>query len=172
MKLSRGVEWAVHCAVILAQADPGVPVPRHVLAGCYDLPESYLAKTLKSLVRVGVFAATSGPRGGFHLARPAARITILDIVEAVEGSAPTFSCAEIRQRGACALPAEWCSRPCPIAQVMIDADAAWRTSLRSVTVLDIADKLPTWSRRRTRHWLEDQTTPPPPPPVTQNRARE
>lgn len=173
MKLSRGVEWAVHCAVILALADPGVPAPRHVLAGYHDLPEAYLAKTLKSLVRAGVLAATSGPKGGFYLARPADRITVLDIVEAVEGSGPTFICAEIRQRGACALPPERCTLPCPVAQVIYDADAAWRDSLRSVTVADIADKLPTWSRRRTRSWLDDPTKPlAPPPPVTRSRASE
>lgn len=173
MKLSRGVEWAVHCALILAQGDPGVPTPRHVLAGYHDLPEAYLAKTLNSLVRARVFAATSGPKGGFYLARPADRITFLDIVEAVEGTAPTFTCAEIRQRGACALPAERCTLPCPVAQVMYDADAAWRDSLRSVTVADVAGKLPTWTRRRTRRWLDDPTKPlPPPPPVSRTRASD
>lgn len=173
MKLSRGVEWAVHCAVILAVADADVRASRHVLAAYHDLPEAYLAKTLNSLVRGRVFAAVSGPKGGFHLARPAGEITVLDIVEAVEGSAPTFTCAEIRQRGACALPPERCTSACPIAQVMYDADAAWRDSLRSVTVADIADKLPAWTRRRIHSFLDDPAKPLPPlPPVTRTRASE
>ncbi|MEU0738027.1 Rrf2 family transcriptional regulator [Streptomyces sp. NPDC006134] len=159
MKLSQGVEWAVHCCVLLVQAEEGEAVSRTTLAGYYGLPVAYLAKHLKSLVQGGVLVATSGPRGGFRLARPAARITVLDVVEAIEGTAPPFVCTEIRQRGACALPADRCTGPCGVAQVMYDADRAWRDSLRAVTVADLAGRLPADLRERARSWLRDPSAP-------------
>ena len=165
MKLSQGVEWALHCTLMLAQAEEGTVAPRRTLAGFFDLPEAYLAKHLKSLVQAGILTATSGPRGGFRLARPATRITVLDVVEAIEGTAPPFICAEIRQRGACAVPAEKCTAPCPVARVMHDAERAWRQSLRSVTLAALSDQLPNTSRDRTRAWIKDPATPLPPYPI-------
>ncbi|MEV1027066.1 Rrf2 family transcriptional regulator [Streptomyces sp. NPDC050264] len=162
MKLSQGVEWAVHCCLLLIQAQPGTAVPRTTLAGYYGLPDAYLAKHLKSLSAAGVLLATSGPRGGFRLARDPKEISVLDVVEAVEGAAPAFVCTEIRQRGACALPAERCTTPCGIAQVMGDADQAWRQSLKSVTIADLGDRLAPELQQRARAWLQDPTAPLPP----------
>jgi Rrf2 family protein len=159
MKLSQGVEWAVHCCVLLAHADEQEAVPRTTLAGYYGLPVAYLAKHLKSLVQAGVLTATSGPRGGFRLARSADRITVLDVVEAIEGTAPSFVCTEIRQRGACAIPAARCAGPCGVARVMDDADRAWRDSLRRTTVADLVDRLPADLRERARAWLRDPSAP-------------
>jgi Rrf2 family protein len=164
MKLSQGVEWALHCALMLAQAEKGAVAPRRTLAGFYDLPEAYLAKHLKGLVHAGVLTATSGPRGGFRLARPATEITVLDVVEAVEGNASLFTCTEIRQRGGCAVPAEKCTTPCLVARVMHDAELAWRESLRAVTLAELAGQLPSISRARTRAWIEDPAAPLPPYP--------
>ncbi|WP_327670297.1 MULTISPECIES: Rrf2 family transcriptional regulator [unclassified Streptomyces] len=166
MKLSQGVEWGVHCCVLLVQAPPGAAVRRSTLAGYYGLPEAYLAKHLKSLAAAGVLTATSGPRGGFRLARDPKDITVLDVVEAVEGSAPAFVCGEIRQRGACAIPPERCTGPCGVAQVMYDADRAWRESLRAVTVADLSGGLSETVRSRGRAWLADPTAPLPPFPQT------
>ncbi|MEV0704223.1 Rrf2 family transcriptional regulator [Saccharopolyspora sp. NPDC050389] len=165
MKLSQGVEWALHCALALVNAEAGAPASRRTLAGFYDLPEAYLAKHLKSLVQAGVLIATSGPRGGFRLARRPEQITVLDVVEAIEGATPSFVCTEIRQRGACAIPAERCTGPCTVAQVMYDADRAWRSSLGSVTLADLAGRLPAWSHARTKAYLADPATPLPPPPL-------
>ncbi|MFE1949391.1 MULTISPECIES: RrF2 family transcriptional regulator [Streptomyces] len=162
MKLSQGVEWALHCCVLLVQAEPGAAVPRTTLAGYYGLPDAYLAKHLKSLAAAGVLIATSGPRGGFRLARDPKDITVLDVVEAVEGSAPPFVCTEIRQRGACAVPADRCEGPCGVAQVMYDADRAWRDSLRSATVAGLSDSLPAALHERARAWLKNPSAPLPP----------
>src|SRR4029453_11700566 len=99
MELSEGVEWSVHCTWLLALTPPREALPSRRLAEFYALPPAYLSKLLKSLVRAGILSATSGPRGGFRLARPPGDITVLDIVEAVAGNAFAFRCMEIRQRG-------------------------------------------------------------------------
>jgi len=51
----------------------------------YDIPLEYLLKILQQLVRVNVLRSKRGPRGGFSLAGPAKKITMLQIIEAVDG---------------------------------------------------------------------------------------
>ena len=148
MKLSQGVEWGLHAVTLLALAPPGGTVRRDALAGHYGLPEAYLAKHLQAMTRAGVLHATTGPKGGYRLARPAEDITVLAVVEAIDGASPPFVCQEIRQGGTSALTPDECRRPCLIKTVMGKADDAWRASLRGVTVADLAAGLPSRLRRR------------------------
>jgi Rrf2 family protein len=140
----------LHSVALLAQAPPGMAVSRRVLAEHYGLPEPYLAKPLKALVRAGILTASSGPNGGFRLARRADDITVLDIVEAVEGTSPPFICQEIRQQGTAALPPAECRSPCAMATMMDRAHEAWRASLRGVTVADLVKGTPKKVRDRNR----------------------
>src|SRR5437879_12559729 len=106
MRLSQGVEWTLHCVTLLALTPGGVPIRREQLAGHYGLPEAYLAKHLQAATKAGILRATPGPKGGYRLGRAATDITLLDVVEAIEGSARPFTCQEIRQQGTGALPPE------------------------------------------------------------------
>lgn len=142
MKLSFGVEWMLHSVALLALAPSGTSVSRRTLAEHYELPDAYLAKHLKSLVRNGILVATSGPHGGFKLARPPEDITALEIVDAVEGTAAPFVCQEIRQRGRAAASPSECQRPCGISLVMERAQQSWRTSLAGVSVVDLMRTTP------------------------------
>ncbi|HET6193736.1 MAG TPA: Rrf2 family transcriptional regulator, partial [Trebonia sp.] len=114
---------------------------------------AYLAKQLQSLVRAGVLTAVTGPRGGFRLARPADQITMLQVVEAVDGGSPFYTCNEIRQKGRAASPPEQCREACGLAAKMAEAEAAWRQSLRTVTIADIVASLPSGVPERTRALL-------------------
>jgi Rrf2 family protein len=51
----------------------------------YNIPLEYLLKILQQLVRANVLRSKRGPRGGFFLARPSDGITLLEIIEAVDG---------------------------------------------------------------------------------------
>jgi Rrf2 family protein len=136
MKMSGGVEWALHCAFALTAADRPVPAAR--LAEMHDVSPTYLAKQLQALSRAGLIHSVQGHSGGYELSRPPSEITVLDVVEAVDGAQPAFVCTEIRQRGPLAAPPEACDAPCAVHRVMMTADAAWRASLRAVTVADLA----------------------------------
>jgi Rrf2 family protein len=135
--MSGGVEWALHCCVVLTTAREPVPAAR--LAELHDVSGSYLAKQLQSLARAGLIHSVQGHAGGYALTREPADITVLDVVEAVDGGRPAFACTEIRRRGPLAAPDEACTTPCAINRAMTAADEAWRSSLRSVTVADLAD---------------------------------
>jgi Rrf2 family protein len=149
VKLPTSTEWVLHCATTLAQLEPGATASAVQLAEYYDLPAPYLAKQLQALVRAGVLAASTGPRGGFRLARPASGITLLQIVEAVDGASAPYECREIRQQGRGALPPEDCRRTCILAEKMAEAHDAWRRSLAAVTLADILATLPASAPTRT-----------------------
>ena len=154
MKLSQGVEWGLHCAILLAQAPGRQLLRRDALAAHYGLPEAYLAKHLQAMAHAGVLQATSGPKGGYRLARDAAEISVLDVVQAVQGTAEPFVCQEIRQRGTGASDPADCLAPCAVAVVMRNAHNAWRASLRSVTIADLVAGLPVPVRERTQRQFE------------------
>lgn len=139
--MSQGVEWGLHVCLDLAWSGADRAITATRLAELHDLPPSSLTKVLQHLARAGLVASTSGPTGGFVLARPAADITFLDVVEAIEGRADAFRCTELRSRGPRPAPAPSLRIPCEIASVMAGADAAWRASLAATTVADVADQV-------------------------------
>jgi Rrf2 family protein len=136
VKFSTGVEWALHCCVVLSQA--AGPVPNARLAELHGVSKTYLAKHLQALARAGLVRPTEGRDGGYLLTREPEEITVLEVVQAVEGDGPAFRCTEIRQQGLLAAPPERCRSACGIAKVMAGAEEAWRTSLAGVTIADLA----------------------------------
>ena len=157
MKMSGGVEWAVHCCVVLSQANG--PVPAQRLADYHGVSPTYLAKHLQGLSRAGLVASTEGRVGGYALTRPPEEITVLDVVLAIEGSEPAFRCTEIRQNGPFPATAQQCRRPCGVARAMYAAEDAWRASLAGVSIADLAagveqDNGPK-TFARLRGWLAD-----------------
>ncbi|WIX76870.1 Rrf2 family transcriptional regulator [Amycolatopsis carbonis] len=134
--MSGGVEWALHCCVVLTSVDEPAPAAR--LAQLHDVSPSYLAKQLQALSGAGLIRSVQGKAGGYILARSPGSITVLDVVEAVDGPSPAFVCTEIRQRGPLATPPEACTAPCAIARTMAGAEQAWREALRAVSIADLA----------------------------------
>ena len=153
MKLPASTEWVLHCTTTLAQLQPGDTASAKQLAEYYDLPAPYLAKQLQAMVKAGLLAATTGPRGGFRLARPASEITLLQLVEAVDGAVAPYECREIRQRGRGALPPEDCRDTCILARKMAEAHDAWRRQLAATTLAGILSELPPSAPARTRSRL-------------------
>ncbi|AXH00732.1 Rrf2 family transcriptional regulator (plasmid) [Deinococcus wulumuqiensis] len=153
MKLSQGVEWCLHAVVLLGQFPQGTALPRTLMAQHHGLPDDYLAKYLKQLVRAGVLMASTGPRGGYRLARPAERITAWEVIEAIEGGQSFFHCQEIRQCGTGAARPEECTEPCAIHQMMHSAFLTWKDQLSQTTVADLVQQVPEHVRERNRQGL-------------------
>jgi len=157
VKISGGVEWVVHCCVVLSQA--AEPVSAQRLADYHGVSRTYLAKHLQLLSRAGLVTSTEGRVGGYALTRAAEEITVLDVVLAIEGKEPAFRCTEIRQNGPFPATAQQCRRPCGIARAMYAAEDAWRASLAGVTIADLAAGVETDNGpkvfTRLRGWLAD-----------------
>jgi Rrf2 family protein len=153
VKLRESVEWLLHSAATLAQLAPDESASAAQLADYYGVPAPYLAKQLQELVRAGLLHATPGPRGGYRLARPADDITILELVEAIDGVAAPYRCREIRQQGRGSLRPEDCQQTCILASTMAAAHQAFRDSLAAVTLADILATLPSTAPARTRRLL-------------------
>lgn len=139
MKLGDGVEQAIHVTALLAGLPQGAVMSAGALAEFHGVSVSYLLKHLQSLSGAGMLETVPGPQGGYRLARAPDRISLLDIVLAVEGPEPAFRCKEIRKQGPGAdkVSAALLRPPCQINAAMLRAEQAWRAELRRVMIADI-----------------------------------
>jgi Rrf2 family protein len=86
LKFTRAASYAVHALVYMAnQKQQSKPVASHHIAEARGIPERFLLKVLKPLVSTRVLLSIKGPNGGYRLARPANEISLLEVLEAVEG---------------------------------------------------------------------------------------
>ena len=85
MNLSHASTHAVTALVYLIWEKPSAPVAARRIAKAEGIPESLLERTLHPLAAAGILRSVKGPNGGYRLARPPKDITLLEIVEAVEG---------------------------------------------------------------------------------------
>ncbi len=158
--MNEGVEWAVHSCLNLAWLGEDRAVPAAKLAAFYELPAAYLNKQLQALARAGIVTSTSGPRGGFRLARPPEEITLMDVVAAIEGPDEAFRCTEIRHRGGSGSRSR-SETPCAVHTSMRKAELAWRRELASQSIADIAATVDDHSpaaAERVRRWFGDTRT--------------
>jgi Rrf2 family protein len=84
MRVSAKVDYALRAGAELAAAG-GDPVKREAIAGAQKIPIQFLEQILLALKRAGIVRARRGPEGGYWLARPAAEVTLAEIIRAVEG---------------------------------------------------------------------------------------
>ena len=96
MKISRSTGYALIAVGFLAQQGRNGAVLAQKISKAYDIPLEYLLKILQQLVKSDVLRSKRGPRGGFYLARPANEITLLDIIEAVDG--PMITSAHLAEQ--------------------------------------------------------------------------
>jgi Rrf2 family protein len=136
MKMNEGVEWALHSCVNLCWI-PGETVTAKKLAAFYELPTAYLNKQLQALSRAGIMSSTSGPKGGFQLAKQPEDITLLDVVVAIDGPEDAFRCTEILKAGPGADPKADYRKTCLVAGSMRRAELVYRRELAARTIADL-----------------------------------
>jgi len=86
MKLSRTFTYAVQAVLELSRAEPGQTLTCKELADRGKMPERFLLQILRSLVTKGLLRSNRGVHGGYRLNCPAEEISLLDVLEAVEGN--------------------------------------------------------------------------------------
>ncbi|HDZ68815.1 MAG TPA: Rrf2 family transcriptional regulator [Phycisphaerales bacterium] len=85
MKISRSTGYALLAVGYLAQHKGEGIILSQTISKEYNIPLEYLLKILQQLVRANVLRSKRGPRGGFSLAKSAKKITMLQVIEAVDG---------------------------------------------------------------------------------------
>jgi len=85
MRISRSTGYAILAVGYIAKHREKSIILSQSISKEYDIPLEYLLKILQQLVRANVLRSKRGPRGGFSLAKPTKKITMLQIIEAVDG---------------------------------------------------------------------------------------
>lgn len=134
------VEYALHCVIWLIDHRISAASSKD-LADLQGVPPAMLAKIMPKLEKAGVVVSKSGIAGGYALAREPVSISVLEIVDAVEGNRRVFDCKEVR-RG-CVLfggqPPLWStSGVCGIHAVMLRAEKQMRLELARTSLADLA----------------------------------
>ena len=164
MKIGKGVEWAAHACAILGLLPAGWALSREALAEFLGVPDPYLAKQLQALSRAGLVNSLRGAAGGYSLAHAPEKLSMWDILAALEGAEPSFQCTEIRRNGPCGLAVEECDRPCSIAAAFHRAEAGFRSSLSAVSLAQVmgaaAEAISERGKQEVEQWLMLNATRP------------
>jgi Rrf2 family protein len=135
LQLTRGGEYAVRAMAYLAGVPDGRVASLHEIGHAQDIPESFLAKILQSLVHAGLAESRRGARGGFALGRPARDISMRAVVEAVDGPIALNTCV---------LYPDDCERSprCAMHEVWVEAQERMMAVLEGVTLDSLTAKSP------------------------------
>jgi Rrf2 family protein len=85
MELSRQADYAIRAISHLATLPEGQLVQTREIALSQDIPDKYLPTIVRTLARAGLLRTLRGSHGGVSLARPAAQISLWEVVEAIDG---------------------------------------------------------------------------------------
>ena len=91
-KLSKGAEYAIRGLLHLSMQDPGKVSYVEEVAEAQDVPRAYLAKIFQALTKKGLLRSTRGQGGGFTLLRDPAELSVLEVIEAMEGPVHLNEC--------------------------------------------------------------------------------
>jgi len=158
------VEYALHCLLWLAPSRE-TPASSRDLAELTGVSPALVAKILPKLEKAGVLAAQGGIAGGYRLAKPADEVSVLDVVEAVDGGKRLFDCKEVRLN--CPLysedPPVWASGGvCSIHAVMLRAERSMRQEMARTSLLEVTKSLkakaPPAFGDEVGRWLDDRVT--------------
>jgi Rrf2 family protein len=92
MQIIRQTDYAIRCVLYLSRMRERVVVVDDI-AVIMDIPKSFLAKILQRLTKAGIVKSSRGIKGGFQLAKKPRQISLLDIIEAIQGPAGMNRCA-------------------------------------------------------------------------------
>jgi len=129
MQINQATDYAFRAVLYLAQQPPGTVAEAQVIACQQVVPMRYLLKIMPSLIRAGLVRSQRGSGGGYALARGPQDISLLDIIEAIEGPISLNRCLT---------DPDSCSRQaasfCQVHQVLADIQANLIRDLGSYTI--------------------------------------
>lgn len=134
MILSRGCEYGLRAALYLVSLGTDGFVPIRKLSDELDIEFHFLTKQFQQLSEAGIVHSQRGPKGGIALARPAGRITLLDIVLAIDGP-------QLFQECVLGLPGCGEREPCPLHGPWATERERLRMMFMNTSLSEMADRI-------------------------------
>ncbi len=133
MQFGVGVEYAFHSLFYMVDLPPHKTIGIKDIATLNGIGETYLSKVFSKLRKAGIVRSVPGAKGGYELAKSPEEISFWDVIEAIEGSAHSFRCAELRKKNIFVDDPSVFSSSCPclIKVVIQDAEELMRDALRA-----------------------------------------
>lgn len=134
MKLSTKGRYGTRAILEIAKQHGLRPVKRKDIVQAQQVPDSYIENILVSLKAAGIVQTIRGANGGYQLTRAPETITVLEVVEALEGSLVPVGCLDENFSGC---PME---KTCPTRDVWMEMYQAMRTVLEKYSLQDLLDR--------------------------------
>ena len=131
LDLTQRAAYAIRAVLTLAREDGVEMVSARTIAEREHIPVRFLPQVLGDLSRAGIVEARLGRAGGYRLIKDLGLISVLDVIEAVEGDARRQTC--VLTGGPCGLPGLLCD----VHTVFAEAQVAILTRLAEATVADV-----------------------------------
>ena len=126
MQITRQADYAVRAVLYLANIGPDMRAATSQIAQEQQIPPSFLAKIVSQLSVAGLLQTSRGARGGVSLARPPEQISLLEVVEAIDGPILLNEC--VSGIGTCTFNDE-----CPIQSIWCEVQSDLVRRLRDTT---------------------------------------
>ena len=130
MQITRQADYAVRAVRYLAEMAPGKRAATSLVASEQKIPPSFLAKIISQLSIAGLLHTSRGAKGGVSLAKPPEEITLLDVVETIDGPILLNECVADSHR--CSFEDD-----CPLKPIWGEAQVALVEKLRSTNFGDL-----------------------------------
>lgn len=138
MKLSKRGEYGLRAMVHLASCEPQATVQIKEIAASEQIPAKFLEQILLTLRNAGLLRSRMGIGGGYYLAKPAAEITLGQIVRVLDGPLAPIRCVSQMAYEPCACPDE---KTCGLRLVMLDVRNAISDILDRTSLADVARRV-------------------------------
>ena len=132
VRVSAKVDYALRACAELAAAPPG-PVKGERIATAQSIPPKFLENILLDLRHAGIVGSQRGAEGGYFLARPAAEISVADVIRAVEGPIASV-------RGERPDTLSYAGAAAPLKDVWLELRTAMRGVLEETTLADVVER--------------------------------
>jgi Rrf2 family transcriptional regulator, cysteine metabolism repressor len=138
MMFSTKAEYGVRVMAHLASHDDGRPVSLGAIADSEGLPLAYLEHLVQRLRKAGLVESRRGAHGGYTLARPPERISMAEVVEALEGEIAPIECISADADGALVCTHEAATdRACPTKLLWTRVQGSIVGTLQEMTLSDL-----------------------------------
>ena len=133
MQFTKAEEYGLFGAIYLAKQPPNEVVTLREISQSQNIPEKFLAKIFQNLTRAGLVRSHRGVHGGFSLAKLPRRISLADVIEAIQGDIDPIKCV-VKRRD--------CSKKknCPVRDLILEGRRRMFAHYKKRTLLDLASR--------------------------------